>query len=508
MKAANVSVALLNGYGDESTTTGMNVDVEDDRRRQRVKQRRIGSNRRIGVHKSSMQKELEGAGIGDSKAASRARVKARVDKALQGTNPSFTNLITAIGSAAKEERVRKGKIRKGGGAAARILAEEDRLRKAVLEKAGKKTKNLPHVGDDEIIIKPGEASLAAAFSCLRPAIDGVDAIMRAGIASAAYALEIQQTIALNCLMSCYNLATLYRDGFRYGSKMWIIELFFITSIDTAGYAASCSPRPRLALSRPPASMFHPMIALSIFVQAAIHLTTLTAGVNMANALGSVYDTSAKKRAQLIRWRGPEPSSKPTSLTAVILNSLAGSTTGTEEGSKQGLNIFGRPPFRPNYTTNVVFLMSIFQNTVTSIVNHKGKPFCGSILESRQFCIFAGTSLLFVIACIAETFPHLNALLELRSLPSRKFRLCLVALLLINFAGCFAADWACSVLLNPDCHSSRQDRRNEVQVQTAADEEELLLSEESKSNKLLLATMLAGMIFLIVDNEDNYRVKLL
>jgi hypothetical protein len=69
------------------------------------------------------------------------------------------------------------------------------------------------------IIKPGEASLVAAFSCLHPSIDGVDSILRTGIATAACALATHDMIALHSLMSCYYLVSLYRDGFRYGKNM-------------------------------------------------------------------------------------------------------------------------------------------------------------------------------------------------------------------------------------------------------------------------------------------------
>jgi hypothetical protein len=39
------------------------------------------------------------------------------------------------------------------------------------------------------IIKPGEASLALSFSCLHSSIDGVEALMRVGVAAAAYAVS-------------------------------------------------------------------------------------------------------------------------------------------------------------------------------------------------------------------------------------------------------------------------------------------------------------------------------
>ena len=76
-------------------------------------------------------------------------------------------------------------------------------------------------------IKPGEVSLAAGFTLLRPCIDGAEAIVRIGIAAAAFSLSTHRAIVLNSLMACYNLATLYRDGFRYGKYMWNVELAFI-----------------------------------------------------------------------------------------------------------------------------------------------------------------------------------------------------------------------------------------------------------------------------------------
>lgn len=81
--------------------------------------------------------------------------------------------------------------------------------------------------NEETQITAGEASLAAPFSFLRPCIDGSDFILRSGVATAAFSLTCYRSIALNSLMACFNLATLYRDGFRYGKYMWNVELSLI-----------------------------------------------------------------------------------------------------------------------------------------------------------------------------------------------------------------------------------------------------------------------------------------
>ena len=94
----------------------------------------------------------------------------------------------------------------------------------MMKQPGLDSEKLDCVNGDDLTIKTGEASLAAAFTCLRPCVDGVETVIRSGVATAAFSLSLHRTITLNSLMACYNLATLYRDGFRYGKYMWNVEL--------------------------------------------------------------------------------------------------------------------------------------------------------------------------------------------------------------------------------------------------------------------------------------------
>lgn len=112
-------------------------------------------------------------------------------------------------------------------AAARVLAQDEMLKNSVLSKTSNKAESNAIEKVDEMQIKPGEASLAAPFTFLRPCVDGAESILRSGIAAAAFSLSCHRSIALNSLMACFNLATLYRNGFRYGKYMWNIELSLI-----------------------------------------------------------------------------------------------------------------------------------------------------------------------------------------------------------------------------------------------------------------------------------------
>ena len=218
-------------------------------------------------------------------------------------------------------------------------------------------------------IKSGEAySLVSPFSCLRPAIDGVEGLFRMGLAWSAYALSIQQGIALNCLMACYNLATLYRDGFRYRKYMWNVEMLSYMAIYQARYQASCTPRPRLSGARAPVSLFHPSSVLLLCAQAIIHLTTLTLGVRMGNGarMGNALEEMAagKVSKKLIRWKA-RPKLASGSTRRPSLNTIA--ETIIESAQQHGMDrvreddndrdFFGRPKLSSIRTTQRISCFS-------------------------------------------------------------------------------------------------------------------------------------------------------
>lgn len=520
MKSADVGVALLNGFGDESIHEQNPLDLEDERRRQLLQQRRIGRNRRIIARATANATKT-------SQAAAQARISAQIQAAQQeirqraaarrGLDPDsplvqytladVKSLIGSIVEAGRKERRRNKLLQKGGGDAARILAQEEG------DERGLVGNNEPSSWSD---IKPGEASLAAPFSCLRPSIDGVDALMRGSLAASAFSLSLKQNIALNCLMSCYNLATLYRDGFRYGKNMWKVELMLYMMIDRASYVASCTPRPHLSKIRPPVSMFELSSALSVAGQALIHLLTLTVAVQGAGRLERVESTLVKRPATRVRIR-PKPLPLAPKYSS-LMNALAAShddkvTVG------QPVGLLGRPEFRPNFETNVVFCLSVMQSLVSNLVNHKGAPFYARIVESRSLCITAGVAMLGVVACIAETFPMANAALQLRPWPSRRHKLSLLALVILDAALCFGWEGLLSKLFRPKVDEVEEettdhpDENSSVSVvasTTAADEEEILLQEEAEENTGILLGALMIMLKLVTDvviSSDKSREML-
>jgi cation-transporting ATPase 13A1 len=421
MKTADISAALLNGFGEEANI-GSDFDTENERRIAKLKYKKIGRHR-------------DAADFGTER---HSRIKSKLEEAFLVGKENPDNGINAILNIAKEEYARSRELRKGGGAAARILQEEDSLRKSMISKSStenekKQICTVPNVKDSIDTVKPGESSLAAQFTFLRPCIDGADAIIRVGVAAAAYSLSSHRSIALNSLMACYNLASLYKDGFRYGKYMWNVELTFIMAMDQGLSEISCSPRSRIPRMRPHDSIFHPAVASSILLQALIHLFVLSKGVEGARQM----ETHISHLNEGLRIR----------FSHSLLQGMNIPLIEDDNGSTR--NVLGRVPFRPNLVTNVVFLLSVFQNAMISAVNHSGLLFQGSLLESRSFCMWASISIIFCIMMVLEVQPSINEMLQLAPMNSRTFRSFMLSLIIFDGLASFLADQICIYFLDKE-----------------------------------------------------------
>lgn len=464
MKTADISAALLGGYGQEESWTEGVLDTENERRKARLRLRKIGRLR----DSTDFGTEAQG------------RIRMKLEAALKQNKDKQLSIRNVI-DLAKDEYRRVVELRKGGATAARILQREESLRKAIV--SNENDGNLINHDDDEVnSIKPGEASLAAPFTFLRPCIDGTESIIRSGIAAAAFSLSSHRCIALNSFMSCCNLASLYHDGFRYGKHMWNVELAFMMLMDNALMEISCLPRARISNVRPSTSIFHPAVSLSIFLQGIIHLFVLNKGVHGANMLQSYQDGEAKK-GLLIR-----------------VAQLTGAKRGISLGNMENMptaNLLGRTPFKPNHVTNVVFLLSIFQNTMISIMNHCGLPFHGSLLESKTFCLWSSMSILFVIVLALELQPKVNNVLQLAPMNSRPFLIFILLLFAIDGILVFISDHLCVRFLDNHLWSNLgKDVEYEENSGLAADVEEKLLKSERNSNKRMIQSIVLFSIVLL------------
>jgi len=507
IQSADIAASLMTGFGAEKSETS--IDVDDKRRMEKLNVMNIGSNRAKNTEKAGRVKKSQEANERIQKQIQKYHEE--IDKHASSrddedsSNKQYT--FSALMRGARDERHRIEQLQKGGGDAARILAEE-RQKQILIENDDGENIEL----FDTPKIKPGEASLVSSFSCLHPSVDGVDAILREGIATAAGVFATTQGFGLHSLMTCFYLATLYRDGFKYGKYMWNAELILYQLLESARYNASCKPRPRLpnsVIDRPPTSMFQFGNVLATVFEAIIHISCMTVSVRYAKHLENdmKLTTKGKERIRLNHLFLSKGKKLGKLFDSVSKRSLSNTAFDVENTSKSNPFLFQRQKFRPNYETNTVFILSVLQSAISALVSHKGYPFYHGILESRDFCRWLCITFLFVIVCITGSMPSLISFLDIKPLPSKRSKLVFLGISMINIIACVLCRRIMDQLLPTVRFPSRNNKltiysdltkKSEEFKKNAADREEELLLEETQLNRKFLVLFCALVVYLLSD----------
>jgi magnesium-transporting ATPase (P-type) len=192
-------------------------------------------------------------------------------------------------------------------------------------------------------------------------------------------------------------------------------------------------------------------------------------------------------------------------------------SGTVAGRSIISSVLRRPPFIPNFETNVVFLLSILQSAVVSLLNHRGKPFQQSIFENRAVCWNFCAAVLFYFLGVSGIVPLLTTELEIKPFPTRQSKIGMIFIGLLNVLGCLV----CRVIsdriyLREIDHHTQSNPMNARPIvprnwkrstssptlQFAADYEENLLEEESQSNVSGVKLFTVLMLLLMWDLVRN------
>jgi cation-transporting ATPase 13A1 len=129
------------------------------------------------------------------------------------------------------------------------------------------------------MIRPGDASVAAPFTSRAPSVRSVVDLIRQGRCTLLSALQQQQIMMLECMISAYTLSALSLEGAR-SSERQMMASGWLLSIASLAFSYA-SPIDKMHPQRPIRSLFHPAIFISILGQAAIHLGCMVYAVRMA-----------------------------------------------------------------------------------------------------------------------------------------------------------------------------------------------------------------------------------
>eukprot|EP00796_Vickermania_ingenoplastis_P010157 gene10157-7112_t len=293
----------------------------------------------------------------------------------------------------------------------RVIKWNAQLQKQKAEKDAKKAALPPMEGgtsdfmmdslfnaDDEgmgaPMIKLGDASIAAPFTCRSKALTSVCDIIRLGRSTLVTTHMMYKILALNCLNMAYSMSVLVPDGVKLGEKQMIASGMILTVCFMC--MSRSKPLERLCPQRPITSIFHPSVFGSVLCQFALHLFCMIKTASMVIAIDSESVAAIK-------------------------------ATANDE------------TFKPSLLNSVMFLMNTLQGGVTFAVNYRGEPFMQSIRRNRPMFFALVIMAIMVFYLASEVEPELNEMLEIVPFPSAEFRDQFRNLLVFDALGSYAIE---------------------------------------------------------------------
>ena len=353
LKQANVGLALLSGYGNTNTSGVNNVEGDKDGKE--------------GNAEDALNKQTE---LIKKRSA---RANAKVAKLL---NDKRLEMTTKVQGEWLQEAIQVRKQRGESGMMVNIYAIKDATVRMQQELA-KESQRLKSIhgnvfdskngkqsvesmleeaggGKDVSIIRPGDASIAAPFTSRQPSIKSAIDLIRQGRCTLLNALQQQQTMMLECIISAYVLSALSLEGSRSSERQLMASSWLIMTASVAfSYA---TPIDKVSPVRPLKSVFHPGIFVSMLGQACIHVFCMWYAVRMAT------DSMGEERLAEVKQ--------------FFKNVRDGETEGLvdedEQDAMEAMMSMWAKPFMPNLLNTVIFLVETSQIIAVMFVNYKGK----------------------------------------------------------------------------------------------------------------------------------------
>ncbi len=189
---------------------------------------------------------------------------------------------------------------------------------------------------DQAALELGDACIAAPFTYKFSSLKSAKKIIRQGRSTLTTTFQMYKILSLNSLISAYTMSALYLDGVKMGDYqatylgLGISILFMMLSFS--------KPLKKLHKERPPTSIFHWSLVISVSVQFAAHLSVLLYFVEMCEPyLDRVNDESLGTDAE----------------------------------------------FKPNLKNSIMFIYQWWLQTTVIFVNYSGRPFMESISENKK-----------------------------------------------------------------------------------------------------------------------------
>jgi cation-transporting ATPase 13A1 len=244
----------------------------------------------------------------------------------------------------------------------------------------------------------GDACIAAPFTFKFTSLKSVKRLIREGRKTLTTTFQMYKILSLNSLISAYTMSALYLDGVKMGDYqatymgMGISFLFVFLSFT--------QPLKRLHKERPPTSIFHWSLVVSVAIQFAMHLYVL-----------------------------------------IFLSDLCEPHIDREKDD----SLIPDGEFKPNLKNSVLFVYQWWLQCSVILCNYTGRPFMQDLTENRKLQYLLIANFCVLTCCVFNTSDELRETFELVEYPNDEFKQTVIRILCVDLAFCYTIGKSCKLM---------------------------------------------------------------
>ncbi|KAG7208082.1 hypothetical protein KM043_009657 [Ampulex compressa] len=267
--------------------------------------------------------------------------------------------------------------------------------------------------DQTVIVKLGDASIAAPFTSKMSSIQCICHVIKQGRCTLVTTLQMFKILALNALVAAYSQSVLYLDGIKFSDSQATLQGVLLAACFL--FISRSKPLKTLSKQRPLPNIFNLYTIATVLLQFAVHFFYLVYLVREA----VVLSPEDEKLAAILT-----PSN-----TLARNDSLDMSNDDEEE------------PFTPNLINSTVYVIAMALQVSTFAVNYRGHPYMESLWHNKSLLYsFVGSSVV-ILALVCGFFPGLATQFGIVEFPS-DFRQTVVQVIVADFVFAYVVDRTC------------------------------------------------------------------